>query len=53
MDAWSADPELGSLLGNEIGTYLGTVIVKRIPGAAWKVWSNGHPVAPSIRIIRR
>ncbi len=28
----------GSLLGNEVGTHLGAVIVKHIPGAAWKVW---------------
>jgi hypothetical protein len=31
-------------LGNDAGLYLGTVIVRTVPGANWHVWSNGHPV---------
>jgi len=51
VDAWSAEPGIGPRLGNEVGHYLGTVIVKHIPGAVWQVWPNGHPVIrlPSAR----
>lgn len=31
-------------LGNDAGLYLGTVIVRTVPGANWHVWPNGHPV---------
>jgi hypothetical protein len=31
-------------LGNEIGLYLGTVIVRNVLGARWHAWPNGHPV---------
>ncbi|MBB2890329.1 DUF6278 family protein [Flexivirga oryzae] len=44
LDAWSAEPGIGPRLGNEVGCYLGTVIVKNIPGSAWRAWPNGHPV---------
>jgi len=44
LDAWSAEPDIGPRLGSEVGQYLGTVIVKCVPGAAWRVWPNGHPV---------
>jgi hypothetical protein len=28
----------------EAGLFLGTVIIASIPGARWRLWSNGHPV---------
>ncbi|WP_327288129.1 DUF6278 family protein [Streptomyces sp. NBC_01198] len=31
-------------LGNDAGLYLGTVIVRTLPGAVWQVWPNGRPV---------
>ena len=46
LDEWSVDPTHFEQvdLGNDIGIYLGNVIVKNITGAQWKVWPNGHPV---------
>jgi hypothetical protein len=46
LDEWSADPSHHELFGlaNEVGVYLGNVIVKSVEGAHWKVWPNGHPV---------
>lgn len=44
VDSWNADPSTGRRLSNEIGCYLGTVIVKQVPGAFWRTWPNGHPV---------
>lgn len=43
LDAWSTQPGIGACLGNETGYYVGTVIVKHVPGARWRVWPNGHP----------
>ncbi|SHM59148.1 DUF6278 family protein [Actinacidiphila paucisporea] len=31
-------------LGNGAGLYLGTVIVRTVPGARWDVWPNGRPI---------
>ncbi|WUH90026.1 DUF6278 family protein [Streptomyces sp. NBC_00433] len=31
-------------LGNDAGLYLGTVIVRTVPGAHWQIRPNGHPV---------
>jgi hypothetical protein len=46
LDQWSADSSHHEHvdLGNEVGIYLGDVIVKDLVGASWKVWPNGHPV---------
>jgi hypothetical protein len=46
LDEWSADPTHHERvdLGNEVGIYLGNVIVKNVAGAQWHVWPNGHPV---------
>ncbi|MFC7303156.1 DUF6278 family protein [Streptomyces monticola] len=41
---WRDDPEVLPWLGNDAGLYLGTVIVRTVPGAAWHVWPGGHPV---------
>jgi hypothetical protein len=46
LDEWYADPTHHEHvdLGNEVGIYLGNVIIKNIADAQWKVWPNGHPV---------
>jgi hypothetical protein len=46
LDSWNADPSHhGKVdLSNEVGKYLGTVIVKHVAGSKWRVWPNGHPV---------
>ncbi|MFI7383715.1 DUF6278 family protein [Streptomyces sp. NPDC049813] len=41
---WREDEEALLWLGNDAGLYLGTVLVRRVPGAAWVVWPNGQPV---------
>ncbi|MBW1596054.1 DUF6278 family protein [Streptomyces sp. JJ38] len=44
LPRWRDDPETMSWLGNDAGLYLGTVLVRTVPGACWQVWPNGHPV---------
>ncbi|NUK03945.1 hypothetical protein HRW23_24200 [Streptomyces lunaelactis] len=41
---WRDDPEELPWLGNDAGLYLGTVIVRTVPGATWHIWPGGHPV---------
>ncbi|WP_411081339.1 DUF6278 family protein [Streptomyces sp. cmx-18-6] len=41
---WRDDPEELPWLGNDAGLYLGTVLVRTVPGAAWDVWPSGRPV---------
>jgi len=41
---WREDPEELPWLGNDAGLYLGTVIVRHVPGASWRVWPSGQPV---------
>jgi hypothetical protein len=41
---WRDDEEVLPWLGNDAGLYLGTVIVRTVPGAAWEIWPNGQPV---------
>ncbi|MFK0177847.1 DUF6278 family protein [Streptomyces xanthochromogenes] len=41
---WRDDPEELPWLGNDAGLYLGTVIVRTVPGAIWDVWPSGRPV---------
>ncbi|MFE4858623.1 DUF6278 family protein [Streptomyces sp. NPDC056670] len=41
---WRDDPEELPWLGNDAGLYLGTVIVRTVPGALWDVWPSGRPV---------
>ncbi|WP_406120272.1 DUF6278 family protein [Streptomyces sp. NBC_00989] len=41
---WRDDEETLSWLGNDAGLYLGTVIVRTVPGAAWEIWESGQPV---------
>lgn len=44
VPSWRDDPEVMGWLGNDAGLYLGTVIVRTVPGASWQVWPDGHPV---------
>jgi hypothetical protein len=46
LDEWAANPTHYEHvdLGNQVGIYLGNIIVKHVTGAKWKVWPNGHPV---------
>lgn len=44
VPAWREDPEMEPWLGGDAGLYLGTVIVRTVPGAAWQVWPGGQPV---------
>ncbi|GAA2248687.1 hypothetical protein GCM10010145_15020 [Streptomyces ruber] len=41
---WRDDEELLSWLGNDAGLYLGTVVVRTVPGAGWALRSGGQPV---------
>jgi uncharacterized protein DUF6278 len=41
---WRDDPEELPWLGNDAGLYLGTVIVRTVPGARWGPGPEGHPV---------
>ncbi|MFC9701555.1 DUF6278 family protein [Streptomyces sp. NPDC056943] len=41
---WRDDPEELPWIGNDAGLYLGTVIVRNVPGARWQVWPGGGPV---------
>jgi hypothetical protein len=44
LDEWAVDPAIGPKLANEVGVYLGNMIVENVRGARWTVWPNGHPV---------
>lgn len=41
---WRDDPEVVHWLGNDAGLYLGTVLVRTVPGAVWQVRPDGQPV---------
>ncbi|MFI8438889.1 DUF6278 family protein [Streptomyces sp. NPDC079020] len=41
---WRDDPEELPWLGNDAGLYLGTVLVRTVPGAVWDIWPSGRPV---------
>ncbi|SER78816.1 hypothetical protein SAMN05421870_104241 [Streptomyces qinglanensis] len=41
---WREDPEVTPWLGTDAGLYLGTVMVRSVPGARWVRWPNGQPV---------
>ncbi|MFJ5560783.1 DUF6278 family protein [Streptomyces sp. NPDC093250] len=41
---WRDDEETSDWLGNDAGLYLGTVIVRTVPGAVWEIRSDGQPV---------
>lgn len=41
---WRDDPEELPWLGNDAGLYLGTVLVRTVPGAGWCILPSGQPV---------
>jgi hypothetical protein len=41
---WRDDPEILPGLGHDAGLYLGTVVVRTVPGAAWRIRADGEPV---------
>ncbi|MFE6689218.1 DUF6278 family protein [Streptomyces sp. NPDC057743] len=41
---WRDDPEVLPWLGNDAGLYLGTVLVRTVPGTVWHVRPDGQPV---------
>ncbi|HET9380643.1 MAG TPA: DUF6278 family protein [Streptomyces sp.] len=41
---WRDDEEALARLGNDAGLYLGTVVVRTVPGAAWEIRADGQPV---------
>lgn len=44
LDGRIRDPEIASWLASEAAMYLGTVIVRHVPGASWRPRPNGQPV---------
>jgi len=44
VPGWRDDEEVLLWLGNDAGLYLGTVIVRTVPGATWDLRSDGQPV---------
>lgn len=41
---WRDDPEELPWLGNDAGLYLGTVLVRTVPGAVWRIQPSGRPM---------
>ncbi|WP_306316251.1 MULTISPECIES: DUF6278 family protein [unclassified Streptomyces] len=41
---WRGDEDELHWLGNDAGLYLGSVMVRHVPGASWVIWDNGQPV---------
>ncbi|MFE2099718.1 MULTISPECIES: DUF6278 family protein [unclassified Streptomyces] len=41
---WRDDAEMLPWLGSDAGLYLGTVVVRTVPGAGWEIRSDGEPV---------
>ncbi|GGT21044.1 DUF6278 family protein [Streptomyces chromofuscus] len=44
LPRWRDDEDILPWLGNDAGLYLGTVIVRTVPGAIWEIWPDGQPV---------
>ena len=44
LPRWRDDPEAAAVARQRRGLYLGTVVVRTVPGAAWHVWPGGSPV---------
>ncbi|MGW1541514.1 DUF6278 family protein [Streptomyces sp. NPDC002309] len=44
LPRWRDDEEILPWLGNDAGLYLGTVIVRTVPGSAWEIRPDGQPV---------
>jgi hypothetical protein len=41
---WRDDEEAALRLGNDAGLYLGSVVVRTVPGAVWEIFPDGLPV---------
>jgi hypothetical protein len=41
---WRDDPEILPWLAHDAGLYLGTVVVRTVPGAEWRIRTDGEPV---------
>ncbi|MEV7245994.1 DUF6278 family protein [Streptomyces sp. NPDC093248] len=41
---WRDDAEILPWLGNDAGLYVGTVVVRTVPGAAWRIRADGEPI---------
>ena len=44
LDAWNTEPPIHPFPEQDIGCYVGTVIVSHARDARWSVWPNGRPV---------
>ncbi|MGW7520119.1 DUF6278 family protein [Streptomyces sp. NPDC054796] len=44
LPRWREDPEISPWLGSDAGLYLGTVLVRTVPGTAWVLSEDGQPV---------
>ncbi|MGH3313309.1 MAG: DUF6278 family protein [Streptomyces sp.] len=44
LPRWREDPEVSPWLGSDAGLYLGTVIVRTVPGSSWRLRQDGQPV---------
>jgi hypothetical protein len=44
LPRWRDDEETLPWLANDAGLYLGTVVVRTVPGATWEIWPSGQPV---------
>ncbi|MDF3298653.1 DUF6278 family protein [Streptomyces tropicalis] len=44
LPRWRDDEETLPRLGNDAGLYLGTVVVRTVPGAGWRILPGGTPV---------
>ncbi|MCX2926947.1 DUF6278 family protein [Streptomyces sp. NEAU-W12] len=42
--SWRDDEDTLTWLGNDVGLYLGTVVVRTVPGAVWEIRPDGQPV---------
>ncbi|MGW7424902.1 DUF6278 family protein [Streptomyces sp. NPDC054813] len=41
---WRDDEETLTWLGTDAGLYLGTVLIRTVPGAEWEIRADGEPV---------
>lgn len=41
---WRDDAEAAAWLGGDAGLYLGTVLVRTVPGSRWQLWAGGPPM---------
>ncbi|MFD9126679.1 DUF6278 family protein [Kitasatospora sp. NPDC059571] len=44
LPRWRDDPEVSEWLGNDAGLYLGTVLHRTVPGAAWRLDEKERPL---------